>query len=805
MPLSERIMSKNYLWVIGEGFKTYKVGDLMAGRYQIQSDQIALDTQPDILPDMPVDIPTQIDPYLKLFPWRLYVPQVYGRICLTSGRQNAELWLLEGGPISEDGLGLMPRLSDGWREAGAVRQIHWLWQIAQLWQPFQVQRVVSTLLNSELLRVEGPVIKILQLAEDESPITLHSLGRAWQSLLPTTNRLIIEFLEQTCEQLLKGEIRSSEQLIGQLDRAWQILGRSQERKVTITTATDTGPSRDHNEDACYPDSRNTLAFSPYLTKEGFAIVCDGVGGQDGGEIASRLAIDSITAKIKDVGLEDRLNLATVLEKSVCVANDAICDRNDSEKRQGRRRMGTTLVTAWAYEHELYVAHIGDSRAYLITRQNCYQVTLDDDVASRDVRLGYALYLDALQQVASGALVQALGITPSMNLHPTVQRFPVDEDCVFLLCSDGLSDRNRVDENWQEEILPLLDGKTDINTLREELIEIANTQNGHDNVTIALIHYQVTPVVEEKMAELDIPPVIAPSVPTIVRHLDEDEEEEDTAVFGQAGPTTQQPDVIEKVAPVKNLPKTLLLILLSGLVIGLIGYSLKTLIPELKKAMNSGIEVGDGVTASPSIVISPATPKPVPIEMKVGEYFQVQLNENVNYDLSLVNQIDGPEKIGTLPAGSIFRVKNMKNIPVANNSPTPTISPSISPTAKPSNSPIKSEEQWLQLEVCQVTPSEKPSMGNSSPIPSISISPASNLSPSPSPSPSPDATNKATPTDNLGNENPIPVLTAGGSGWIMRSSISDYPLQRLTNIELEKLAPNGLLGKCQLNANKTPNK
>ncbi|MGL5510924.1 MAG: PP2C family protein-serine/threonine phosphatase, partial [Microcoleaceae cyanobacterium] len=528
---------------------------------------------------------------------------------------------------------------------------------------------------------------------------------------------------------------------------------------------------------------------PYLTKEGFAIVCDGVGGQDGGEIASRLAIDSITAKIKSVGLEDRLNLSEVLEKSVCIANDAICDRNDSEKRQGRRRMGTTLVTAWAYEHQLHIAHIGDSRAYLITRQNCYQITLDDDVASRDVRLGYALYLDALQQVASGALVQALGITPSMNLHPTVQRFPVDEDCVFLLCSDGLSDRNRVDENWQEEILPLLEGKTDINTLREELIEIANTQNGHDNVTIALIHYQVSPAIEEKMAELDIPPVVAPSVPMIVRHLDEDEEEEDTAVFSPAGPTTKQPEVIEKVTPVKNLPKTLLFVLLGGLVIGLIGYSLKTLIPELKKAMNSGIEVGDGVTASPSIIISPATLQPIPTEMKVGEYFQVQLDQNANYDQSLVNQIDGPEKVGTLSAGSIFRVKNIKNIPVASNSPTPTISPSISPTAKPSNSPIKSEEQWLQLEVCQVTPSEKPSMGN----------------PSPSISPSPDGTDQATPTDNLDNEKSIPVLTAGGSGWIMRSSLSGYPLQRLTNIELEKLAPNGSLGKCQLNADKTLNK
>ncbi len=93
-------------------------------------------------------------------------------------------------------------------------------------------------------------------------------------------------------------------------------------------------------------------------------------------------------------------------------------------------MGTTLVMALAHIHELYVAHVGDSRAYWITRTGCYQVTLDDDVACREVRLGYSLYRDALEQVAAGALIQALGITSSNTLHPTVQRFPVDEDCVF---------------------------------------------------------------------------------------------------------------------------------------------------------------------------------------------------------------------------------------------------------------------------------------------------------------------------------------------------------------------------------------
>jgi protein phosphatase len=152
-------------------------------------------------------------------------------------------------------------------------------------------------------------------------------------------------------------------------------------------------------------------------------------------------------------------------------------------------MGTTLVIALARAYEMYIAHVGDSRAYLITRTGCHQVTLDDDVAAREVRLGYALYREALQQSASGSLVQALGTSSSASLHPTVQRFAIDEDCVFLLCSDGLSDYDRVEQSW-EEILPIIDGKVDVATASQRLVEIGNTQNGHDNVTVALVHCQV---------------------------------------------------------------------------------------------------------------------------------------------------------------------------------------------------------------------------------------------------------------------------------------------------------------------------
>jgi protein phosphatase len=141
-------------------------------------------------------------------------------------------------------------------------------------------------------------------------------------------------------------------------------------------------------------------------------------------------------------------------------------------------------------HEAYVANVGDSRVYRITRSGCQQITLDDDLATREVRLGYSVYRDALSTPGCGSLFQALGMTSSTSLHPTVHRMVVDEECIFLLCSDGLSDHNRVEQFWQQDVLPVLEGKIDLATAANRLITTANTRNGHDNVTVGLIHCRV---------------------------------------------------------------------------------------------------------------------------------------------------------------------------------------------------------------------------------------------------------------------------------------------------------------------------
>jgi len=494
------LLPKRYLWAVGQGLTTYKVGDTLKGRYVLKSNQILLDTLPGLPVDQQAHISPLAEPYLKLFPYRLHIPQVFDLI-QSGERPDKEILLLEQAPISAQDLLSTPKpeqpkhgvgvalLEAAWPQASPMRQLHWLWQIAQLWQPFSSQGVAGSLFQPTRLRVEGPLFRLLELHLDQGAApTLAQLGQFWLQWLPGAHVAIARSVQQLCQQMIQGQLRSAEELVAQLDRWLTQVGRSQAYHIDIACRTDQGPSRQRNEDACYPPDDTVVSDPP----QALAIVCDGVGGHAGGAVASSLATTTLQQHFQPLAVAtlEPKTLIAELETATCIANDQISQCNDSEQRQERQRMGTTLVMALARAHELYITHVGDSRAYWITRSGCYQVTLDDDVASREVRLGYTLYRDALAQPASGALVQALGMSSSALLRPTVQRFVLDEDCVFLLCSDGLSDNDRVEECWKTEILPVLEDKTNLATVSQRLIDLANQQNGHDNVTVSLIHCQV---------------------------------------------------------------------------------------------------------------------------------------------------------------------------------------------------------------------------------------------------------------------------------------------------------------------------
>ncbi|MEG4496416.1 protein phosphatase 2C domain-containing protein [Microcoleus sp. F10-C6] len=766
-------VAKHYLWALGEGIKGCRPGDLIAGRYLVKRDRLLVDTQPEQLPELPEEIPSVVTPYLRLFAYQLHVPQVYGLVSSHTSKLSGDIWLLENGPILKVTESLMPELADSWKGAAAMRQLNWLWQIAQLWQPCIAQGVASTLLTPELLRVEGQLVRFLELQPDRKPPNLSQLGKLWQQWLEDAHPAIANFLRQLCQQMVAGQVRHGEQLMGQLDKALAKCGRSYDRHVEIATGTDVGRSRAHNEDACYPPSGTVWGGNP--GSEACAIVCDGIGGQDGGEVASEEAIAVLRDKLQQMPLHqanwDPLSLTSKLERAACAANDKIAGRNDSEHRQGRQRMGTTLVMALAHIHELYVAHVGDSRAYWITRTGCYQVTLDDDVACREVRLGYSLYRDALEQVAAGALIQALGITSSNSLHPTVQRFPVDDDCVLLLCSDGLSDKDRVEECWEAEILPILDGTVDVAKARDRLIEIANTRNGHDNVTVALIHCQAH--LRENgnnFTELSVAPLDTPPEPII----DTDDVPTDLTVPPAIG-DPDSPGQTQFVQPPDKGKSPFSLLLKILFLLGLGGVFAYFFIPPVGRAIDTA---GESIFGKRGLINPVSRPEktvesvPSPVKsLETGSFIEIKSSapgelgkEGDRLDLRVA--IGELTVKGTVPAGSVLQVTNKQLTPQGN---------------------------WLELKVCsipEIVRSNSPKPQSNKDFSTVSKPP---INPSPAvgtPSPSP----AVKPTVDAVA---IAKLQAGEIGWIQeRDAVSKVASNPTPN-------PNQQ-GKCVVNSDSNPN-
>jgi serine/threonine protein phosphatase PrpC len=733
---------KHYLWAVGENIEEIKgcrPGDSIAGRYLLKRDRLLIDTQPEHLPELPEDIPSFITPYLRLFAHQLHVPQVYGLVSAQVSKLSGDIWLLENGPIVQVTETLMPELADAWQGAAAMRQLNWLWQIAQLWQPCIAQGVASTLLTPELLRVEGPLVRLLELQPDRKPPSLSMLGKLWQQWVEESHPAIANFLRQLCQQMVAGQVRSGEQLMGQLDKALAKCGRWYDRTIDIATGTDVGRSRAHNEDACYPPDGTVFSGTPGA--QACAIVCDGIGGQDGGEVASELAISELRKRLDRLQLHrvtwDSLSLVSKLERAACAANDEISARNDSEHRQGRQRMGTTLVMALAHLHELYVAHIGDSRAYWITRTGCYQVTLDDDVASREVRLGYALYRDALEQVAAGALIQALGITSSNTLHPTVQRFPIDEDCVLLLCSDGLSDKDRVEECWETEILPILEGKIGVAEVRDRLIEIANTKNGHDNVTVAVIHCQAHLTEESNsLTELSVPPLDTPIEPI----AEEDAPTDLTDPSTITGSSNSQVKTQVVVLPERGKSPWSLLLKIVFL-LGLGGVFAYFFIPPVGRAIDAA---GESILGKRS-KFAETSPQPSPEiaasavkSLETGAFVEIKSpvggeSEAEENRLDLRGEIGQVEVKGTVPVGSVLRVTNKL---------------------------LTRQGNWLELKVCSLPETGRSDSPTSKPPKDLSAlgkvenkEVASAATPSPTPEAKPSVAGE------------IYQLQAGEIGWI----------------------------------------
>lgn len=504
----------HYVWAVGKTAIKKASGRQVAARYQVGFPQIWLDTKPEQDPDVPAQLFNQALPYLHLYPYRLHVPEVYG-VC-RDDETDEEILLLENVPLTSSGA-LQPSIAQAWIQATATRQAYWLWQLLELWQPFCQLDVAASLLSLENIRVEGWRVRLKELIEDETveagvTPSLTNLADSWLTLLPNAKEAIVQPF-----QAVLALMQAPDTEYGTIATALNQLLIEQAAKLPLRLqvlgATEVGAQRSHNEDAYYPISTGAKSqafddLTPRLT-----IVCDGIGGHDGGEVASQLAVQTIQLQVRALlseiaGQPEPVPPELIREQLaaiVRVVNNVIAAQNDAQNRQARRRMGTTLTMALqipqrvklsngmfaSNAHELYLVNVGDSRAYWITPNYCQQLTVDDDVAVREVRMGRSLYREALKRPDSGALTQALGTRDGQLLYPTVQRFILEEDGILLLCSDGMSDNGFVEQSWSDYAELILLDKFPLETAVQSWLEFANQHNGHDNASIVLTHCQIS--------------------------------------------------------------------------------------------------------------------------------------------------------------------------------------------------------------------------------------------------------------------------------------------------------------------------
>ncbi|MEH2225898.1 protein phosphatase 2C domain-containing protein [Nostoc sp.] len=499
-----------YLWATGSLSAYIPAGTKVADRYEVIKQQIWLDTQPGLPPDVPEELPTEVIPYLQLYQERLHLPQAYG-FASNLEQDTTDILLLENAPIDKTG-NIYPTIVEAWEEATAVRQVYWLWQILQLWTPLAELGLSRSLLVIDNLRVEGWCVQLLELYQTpaDEKLSLQNLGECWQFWVASAKASVAKGLQNIVQEMCETEIELEEINI-QLNNLLLAAAAELPLVLNVAGSTDIGPMMAQNEDACYPNSLSDLD-EPLLRH--LSIVCDGIGGHEGGEVASQLAVQSVKLQIRALLTEVTEQTALFppellqeqLEASLRVVNNVICARNNEQKRQGKERMATTIVmalqvpqrvqtsTGWQSNntHELYLANVGDSRAYWITRNYCQQLTVDDDVATREVRLAKSLYRKALFRPDASALTQALGTRDSESLRLKLQRFIVEEDGILLLCSDGLSDRNWVEHSWQDYAIPVLTGQMTVEDAVRNWINLANEKNGHDNTSVVLTYCRVSP-------------------------------------------------------------------------------------------------------------------------------------------------------------------------------------------------------------------------------------------------------------------------------------------------------------------------
>ncbi|MCA8913200.1 MAG: Stp1/IreP family PP2C-type Ser/Thr phosphatase [Planctomycetes bacterium] len=238
--------------------------------------------------------------------------------------------------------------------------------------------------------------------------------------------------------------------------------------VQMVTATDVGLQRKNNEDAC-----------ALVEEAGLCVVADGMGGHLGGEIASNIAIDTVTEAFKGRprnGQDERKD-AELLTKCVKTANKEIYRRGNADA--ALKNMGTTIVAVVLSGDYLVTANVGDSRIYRLRDGKLQQITEDHSWVGELRKKNLISEEDARSHPLKNIITRALGMEPTVEVDVKWEKAKSGD--IYLLCSDGLTDLIP-----DSEITEKMVGSGDkLDVMSKALIDAANAAGGTDNITVGL--------------------------------------------------------------------------------------------------------------------------------------------------------------------------------------------------------------------------------------------------------------------------------------------------------------------------------
>lgn len=244
--------------------------------------------------------------------------------------------------------------------------------------------------------------------------------------------------------------------------------------LRLTGATDKGLVREVNEDRFAGE-----VFSPDFA---YGVVCDGLGGENAGGVASAIACEEIRRMLESSYREglDQRSVYMILESAVTTANAMVYDKaaQDPETMAG---MGTTVCLAVVTGRQAYLASVGDSRGYLLRGEELRQLTVDHTRAQMLLERGRITAEQAQTHPDRHSLTRAVGVESTVDIaYSTAGLEPGD---ILLLCSDGLY--NMLDPATLRACVRQAAARDDGRCL----MDAANARGGKDNITAVIIHYE----------------------------------------------------------------------------------------------------------------------------------------------------------------------------------------------------------------------------------------------------------------------------------------------------------------------------